>query len=183
MKSINVDWSNENIFDRWEFTGANLIRDKEFERLGKVCKHGNKDGGSCDECQIYPDETADNNNPMMNYAYPLFSSNVSDEKILKVCKETNCTVLYNTDEDKYYLALTGGGMDLSQDIALAYMIIDDCIEWDMLEDVYISGPLSVGKDKYKKILKQLQKQLIIIKERSKLRLDEVNKYLKGKMNG
>jgi len=153
MKSITTDWSNE----KWEMIGAQLMEQKERERL-ENCTHGNQNLDSCDECECYPDQVADENYPMMNYAYPLHSEPGSDD-IITVCKETNCTVVQDNETGDFYLALTGGGMDLSQDIAYAYIICDGCIDWDMLTDISLQIGLSASKKQMKVILEQLDKQI------------------------
>jgi hypothetical protein len=113
----------------------------------------------------------------MNYAYPLFSE-PDEEKIAKICEETSCTVVYNLQDDTYYLALTGGGMDLSQSIALAYIIADGCIEWELLNDVSISGAFSVSEEEYQIILKELERQLSISIGNHKAKLKKVREQLK-----
>ena len=175
MKTINVNWSNQEFDGTWEYIGASLMRDKEQERL-EQCTHGNENQDSCEDCECYPDQAADDNYPMMNYAYPLHSL-PDDDKIIEVCEKTSCTVVYNNDEDIYYLALTGGGMDLSQSIALAYIIADGCIDWDMLEDVYISQNLCLSKEEYKLVLSELERQLNISIDRQKRKLEEVQEQL------
>ncbi len=142
MKSMHVDWSKEFGGSTYEFVGRRVMEEKKGE-----WSEENHDGLS-----------GDDEMPMMNYAYPIFNDSPTDKEIFKVCDNTNCTVVYNTDKDCYYLALTGGGMDLSQDIAYAYMLIDGCIDWDMLNEVYKSGPLSQGKSVYLKIMKELKRQ-------------------------
>jgi len=100
--------------------------------------------------------------PIYNFAYPLGLSALDDGKIERICNETNCTVVCNQDEDSLYLALCGCGMDLSQDIALAYMIAYSYgdteygrIPRHMLFDVYKSGALSVGQEKFERIREKL----------------------------
>jgi hypothetical protein len=117
---------------------------------------------------------------MMNFAYPLFSE-PDEEKIIKVCEKTGCTVVYNSQEDCYYLALTGCGMNLSQDIALAYIIADGCIEWGMLENVCTSGAFSVSKEDYKIILNELERQLAISINNQTRKLQEVTEQLKNNL--
>lgn len=177
MNSQFVDWSEVEWGNKWECLGASLIGEKERERLSK-CPHGNKDNGHCDECDCYPDDRENENYPMMNYAYPLFhKTEIPNEKIIEVCENTNCTVLYNIKEDAYYLALTGGGMDLSQDIAKAYLIIDGCF-WDILNDIYMSGALSVNEKDFKMILMEMRRELEIEIDRQQARLKAVNAKLK-----
>ena len=137
MKAINVDWSNqEGAYEgKWEFIGRELAYSEQE-------KEDNPDDGY----------------PMMNYAYPL-EDKPDKETIIKITTETNCTVVYNNQDDQYYLALTGGGMDLSQDIALAYIWAQGFIDWDMLDDIYIDSAFSVSDKNFKLILKQLQRQM------------------------
>jgi len=62
---------------------------------------------------------------MMNYIYPLPDNFEIESKDLKklVKKMSALTVVYLTDEDRYFLALTGGGMDLSWEICEGYIIL------------------------------------------------------------
>jgi hypothetical protein len=110
----------------------------------------------------------------MNFAYPLFCE-PDEEKIAKVCEETACTVVLNLQDDSYYLALTGCGMDFSQSIALAYIIADGCIEWDMLGDIYISGAFSVTEEDFQIVLNEMERQLRISIDNNKHKLKEVTK--------
>ena len=144
MEAMFVDWSAEDIYERWEFTGADLIRQREEEKL-QECPHGNASKGYCEECDIYPDDRANDNYPMINLAYPLYMNDIDDDVVLEICDRTNLTVVYNTEEDSYYLALTGGGMNLSQDVALAYIIATGWIPYDMLTDIAVQPMLSVGR--------------------------------------
>lgn len=164
MKSIHIDWASEWGKDKWDFVGRSAL-----ESIRGEWSEDNQDGIN-----------EDDGYPMMNYAYPLFSSEISEEKILDVCDNTSCTVVYNNEDDTYYLSLTGGGRDLSQDIALAYIIVDGCIDWDMLQDVYISGALSVSKENYFRILNELKRQLGIQIGNFQERLNRVNDLIKEK---
>jgi len=116
--SVNVDWQDY-INKGWENKGRELL----FNSC--ECKEGAHYKGYCEKCEISEDSAE----PMMNYAYPL-ETTPDDEKILEVVKRTCCTVMYNSNEDTYYIALCGGGMNLSQDIALAYNILE---KWVPLE--------------------------------------------------
>lgn len=184
MKSIFVDWSKSSE-SGWEFVGANLMSNKAEEKL-QNCPHGNKDNYSCQDCEIYPDDIYSDNCPMYNYAYPLecHSHELDDHKILSICEKTSCTVVYHP-EHGYCLSLSGAGMDFSQSIAYAYMIAYalpgeelGCIDWDLLDDVYISNPLSVGKGIYYKILNELKRQYEIKISNANNRLDKIKELLK-----
>jgi len=176
MRSTFVDWSSETANRNWDFVGAEIMYNKELEKLSH-CSHGNKEKEYCHTCECYPDDIYQSNKPMMNFTYPLFCE-PNKGKIIKVCEETSCTVVYNSQDDNYYLALTGCGMNFSQSIALAYMIADGCIEWSMLEDVCTSGAFSVSKEDYQIILNELERQLTISIDNQTRKLTEVTEQLK-----
>jgi hypothetical protein len=69
-------------------------------------------------------------------------------------------------------------MDLSQSIALAYIIADGCIDWDLIENVYISGAFSVSEEEYQTILKEMERQLTISIDNHKAKLKKVREQLK-----
>ncbi len=155
--SIHVDWSDEKALNRWENVGQNLMR--EFYETNP--KKAKKDGHDLDEDgQVeYLDEVLDGWQPMMNYAYPL-ETEPNNEKIIKVCRETCLTVMKDTEdwEDKYYLALCGGGMDLSQSIARAYQILETWIPISLIQEVYTQPELSVRGTAWLKLARQIRKQ-------------------------
>lgn len=163
MYSIYVDWSKEFESEVWEFVGA-------YQGYTEEEREDDPDAGM----------------PMMNYAYPIHYFDSKGDRIRKICQETNCTVVYNIDEDRHYLALTGGGMDLSQDIALAYLMAtgkdsnpeNGYIEWDMIDEIYINSPLSVAEKEFKLILKHLERQTKISLENNKSRLVQIQEKMK-----
>jgi hypothetical protein len=157
--SISVDWREQ--YEQWENEGRRVMIDY-YQAHPKAVKDEGYD--KADDDSIY--ELADRQEPMMNYAYPL-ETNPSDEKILKVCQNTNCTVMYKPDSEEYYLALTGGGMDLSQDIAYAYQITDGWLPKDLLVEVCHQPELSVHGTKWLKMAEQIRKQLKIEAKRCK----------------
>lgn len=59
--------------------------------------------------------------PMMNFIYPLPDDWTPPENIKKLFEDIALTVVYVIEDDQYYLALTGGGMDLSWDICKAHI--------------------------------------------------------------
>ena len=80
---------------------------------------------------------------MMNAICPL-KLEPNKEAIKKVVNETNCTVMENTETDEYFLVLTGGGMNLSQDIAYAYFLLEKWIPFELCLEVCSQKGLSVG---------------------------------------
>jgi len=155
--SISVDWREEYERGTWEMTGANVMR--EFYESNP--KEAKRDGHDVERGKVkYIDEVIDAFMPMMNYAYPLYTE-PSEEKIIKVCRETNLTVVYNNDDETYYLALTGGGMDLSQDIARAYQIIENWLPVSLLTNVCTQPELSVHGQDWLDMATQIKKQITI----------------------
>ena len=60
---------------------------------------------------------------MMNYVYPLdHDGMVTDAKRTKIASETACVLVQKMETEEWFIALTGGGMNLSPDIAYAYVI-------------------------------------------------------------
>jgi hypothetical protein len=144
--SIYHDWRENN--EDWTNHGMDILR--------ASCKH--KDGVEkndyCEKCDIHEDSCE----PMMNYIYPLECTNFEDKEILKVVKETNCTIMENK-EGEFFLTLCGGGMDLSQDIAFAYFILENWIPEDLIREVAKQPCLSLGKKNYKILARAIIKQL------------------------
>ena len=141
--AINVDWTD----DKWEFVG------RQFEEAKN------------EEIE------ADAFYPMMNYAYEL-RSEPSEEKIKEIHEKTNLTVVKDSEEEIFYLALTGGGMDLSQDIALAYIIAEGWLPVSLLRNVSTQKGLSISTSDFEKILKpkmikQLEMECVSFKDKLK----------------
>jgi hypothetical protein len=146
--------------------------------LEENCKHHEKGqiennisySGYCEKCEVSEDSAI----PMMNYLYPLELDNFEKDKVLKIVNGTNCTILENTETKEYFLALCGGGMNLSQDIAYAYFIAERWIPTDLLNEVAIQPCLSLGKKKYKILAREIIRQL----RHNELRLKQKRKEWK-----
>ena len=158
MTSITIDWSEEykNDYEKWENLGRNIIKDN--------CKHKTQDksedketnmiySGYCEECGFSEDSCY----PMMNYGHILITK-PKNEDILKVVQNTNCTVMYDTINDLYYIALTGGGMDLSQDIALSYVWLENWIPEDLIKNVCKQKGFSIGKEHFEILKSAIMEQ-------------------------
>jgi len=149
--SISVnDWRNE----KWNHVGVHLMREYYLEDKETIeeCKDNNWD------IEDMAWEKADESYPMMLYAYPL-NFEPDDDKIIEVCTKTNCTVVEDTETGDYFLALSGGGMDLSQDIALAYLIMEGRIPTALAINVCTQPCLSVRDKDWLKIMRAIKKQL------------------------
>jgi hypothetical protein len=144
------DWQDE----KWTHHGVNimyefLLRNKNAKKEAKNCNMSIND---------YAREKSDDQYPMMLYAYPLMFE-PSEDQIIKVCRNTNCTVVEDNETNDFYLALTGGGMDLSQDIAYAYILTDGRIPHALAINVNRQPGLSVSKSVWLKIAKQIKKEI------------------------
>lgn len=149
--AISINWydefNKEDCFDKWINHGRHALEN--------ACTHNEDGDGSnklieynyCDECGVSSDGTA----PMMNYGY-LLESKPSEEQILAVVSETNLTVMENTETDEFFLVLTGGGMDLSQDIALAYLLCGEQIPVEVAIRVSTQYGLSKSGENWFKLM-------------------------------
>lgn len=156
--SIFIDWHEEfkENYDKWTNHGRDVLKNS--------CKHKTKEtgentlaeySGACEKCNISEDSAE----PMMNYAYPLELKDFDEEKILRVVKETNCTIMENQATGEWFLVLCGGGMDLSQDIGFAYIILERWIPKNLLTEIAKQPLLSLGNKNYKKLAKEVIFQL------------------------
>ncbi len=156
--SISVDWSEE--FEGWENIGQSYLR----EFFEEHPKEAEKEGYELQDGEVeHLDELLGSYEPMMNYAYPLQCDPTlfddGRERVIRVCRETNLTIMYREADDCYYLALTGGGMDLSQDIARAYQILENWLPVALLGEVCKQPELSIHGDAWLEMAKQIQKQI------------------------
>lgn len=138
--SISIhDWQDE----KWNFVGRHIEENAKGE-----WSEDNQDGVGTDD-----------HYPMMNYAYPLCEC-PDDKTIRKIHKKTNCTVVEDTETGDVFLALCGGGMDLSQDVAMAYIIAEDVIPADLAYNVSRQEGLSQHRKDWLKVMRYCRKALI-----------------------
>lgn len=155
-------------FEHWKFVG----RDVMYQLYEENPKEAVKDGYMLEEGKVaYLDEAADNYMPMMLYAYPL-DRLPDEEQIVKICRETNCTVVMKKDTEEYFLALTGGGMDLSQDIALTYIIAQGWIPTALAYAVSTQPELSVSKKDWLEVAERCKKELELAINSNKRKIEE-----------
>lgn len=149
MTSVFIDWQEEfqNNFDKWENETQQVLKEiledpenpefkKVAERLGVL-----ESDGSLNE---YWEESLNDYNPMMNYGH-ILKTTPEDRAILEVALKTNCSVMYNTETSEHYIVLNGGGMDLSQDIGLSYVILEKWIPEDFISQISKQKGLSISK--------------------------------------
>lgn len=176
-----IDWHDEfrQHPDRWHNHGRRIAEDR--------CTHKTQDKGNeeyretnmrysgwCEEC----DFSEDSCEPMMNYGYPL-SELPDDDKILHVVQKTCLTVMENQDTGESFLVLCGGGMNLSQSIAHAYLLADQRIPGDLAFEVCTQPCLSVGKKDYLHVMRACKRELKDIRRRATSRIKQINDAVKG----
>jgi hypothetical protein len=164
--SISIDWGEEResdrYFDKWTNHGRDVAVNscthvKNDKDSGVKNRETNmRYGGYCDDC----DFSEDSCEPMMNYAYPLYELPGKD-KILQIIKETCLTVMENNDSGDVFLVLCGGGMNLSQDIALAYLLAGQRIPDALAYEVSKQYGLSKSGDNWFKMAQACKESLEI----------------------
>lgn len=105
--------------------------------------------------------------PMMNYVYPLdYDGMVTEEKRIKITTETSCILVENNETGEWVIALTGGGMDLSPQIAYAFFIAQKWLPLDLIRDLK-SGWCkdSLSEEKFKELWTVVKDQLKMEKSR------------------
>ncbi len=124
VRSVNVDdWSTLLGFDGEDDKGVSIEADK-CEKCGDVLVLRGP-GGDCSHKDADSDSECDGNipsaeGPMMNYHYPVGRLDDTDEIARSIAHLPLCLVEWLSGN--YSLALTGGGMDLSWQIAEAFML-------------------------------------------------------------
>jgi len=147
--SIWIDWGEEfKNPDKWINHGRDVLVSS------CNCEGGAKEKDWCEDCDI----SEDNCNPMMNFIYPLELKDFDEDKILKVVKNTNCSVMENQETGEWFLVLCGGGMDLSQDIALSYIFLEKWIPEDLITQVCKQRGFSISKDNFEILKKEIIEQ-------------------------
>ena len=175
-----IDWHDEfrQHPDRWLNHGRRVA---EYS-----CKHKtqNKDSedrretnmlysGWCEECDFYEDSCE----PMMNYGYPLYGLPDAD-KILKIIQKTCLTVMENEDTREFFLVLCGGGMDLSQSIAHAYLLAGQRVPDELAFEVCTQPCLSVGRKDYFQVMRACKEELESIRRRATQRIKQIEDVLR-----
>jgi hypothetical protein len=118
--------------------------------------------------------------PMMNYLYPLpdFEDRKSNAKQLKkIIGETSLTLIKRFDNEEYYLALTGGGMNMSWAICDGYIKLGYLPPLEYCDSL----PEFAGED-YKSIRNQnvlfaCQRTATIVKERGEYALKSLQAFV------
>jgi hypothetical protein len=149
-------------FNEFSNTGARVMYARA-ERHMQRCRFADRNNRRCEQHNIWLDEVESAQEPMMLYVYPL-DGEPTDEQVADVCTNTACTVLERQYRDgegtgEFFLALCGGGMDLSQDIALAYLLAGEPIPAALAAEVSTQYGLSkYGKD-WRRVMRECKRSL------------------------
>jgi len=180
--SVDVDeWD----WDSWDFIGRNVMTEyfqEHPEKAEEMFGYETDENGEVE----YLDELVDSYIPMMLYAYPIYTMEADydyasfEEKVKEVCLKTNCTVVQKNSSGEYFLALTGGGMDLSQDIALAYLIIDGRIPASLALNVATQKNLSVTGADWVRVMNGVKDELEANIYNYQTKIDRINAKLEAK---
>ena len=122
------DLSREELVEGLESIGIACYDDESHDLLAEAYADsmlcGDLDGA---ERYMWVDLIADEyvtaSEPMMNYRYPVTLRNIEPDKAAEALIGLPLTLIEDQDEGEYYLALTGGGMDLSAEICKAYIAV------------------------------------------------------------
>lgn len=175
-----INWYDELISnpDKWTNHGRRIAENS--------CSHKTQDTGSnkanretnmrysgwCGECDFYEDSCE----PMINYVYRLYGL-PDDDKISKIIKETCLTVLENNETGECFLVLCGGGMDLSQSIAYAYLLAGQRIPEQLVFEVCTQPCLSLGEKQYIQVMGACKNELQEIYQRALGRIKQIDNIL------
>ncbi|MCD4831684.1 MAG: hypothetical protein K8R02_07770 [Anaerohalosphaeraceae bacterium] len=174
-----IDWHDEfkESPDKWMNHGRRMAEDscqhKIQDKDGSSRETNMRYSGYCEQCGFSEDDCE----PMMNYGYPLCYL-PEEDKIVKIVKNTCLTVMENQNTGEYFLVLCGGGMNLSQSIAHAYLLAGHRIPDELAFEVCTQPCLSVGKKEYVEIMKECKCELENIQRRADERIKKIMDSLK-----
>lgn len=174
-----IDWHDEykEHPDRWlnhgrriaEYSCSHKTQDKDSEDSQET---NMLYSGWCEECGFYEDSCE----PMMNYGYPLHGL-PDDEKSLNIVKETCLTVMENDETGECFLVLCGGGMDLSQSIAYAYLLAGQRIPDELVFEICSQPCFSIGEKEFIQVMRACKYELEDIRRRALERMQQIDNAL------
>lgn len=176
-----VDWREEGFSDiddkgTWEIV---------YPERGEC---GYSDHTTCERCDgsgyVTAEEAQESDPdwcmPMMNYAYSLPEGRTYNADSAALVVENTClTLVQDVKQERYYLALTGGGMDLSWSIVEAFVLLG------LLPPAHFRLPEFAGETltpKKRKLIAAMRRSYrgIISQQRANLNaLDRTVQYLKN----
>lgn len=134
---------------------------KEFEDWDLSCPfcHGEDEQEECEDC--YGTGFVE---PIWNTVWEIgFLGGrdvISEETVKEVIRETNCLVLFNHEEGKWYLTLSGCGMDLTPELCYAWLLLG--FEWlplEWAESLHVDYAANLSRGKFDRVLEEARKTL------------------------
>ena len=178
MTSVYMCYQDEKEkdFDRWENETTRVLREvienpehPYFKRVVEYLKIWDTEENKLVD---YWEESLDIYRPIYNYIHLLETTNFDDALILEVALNTNCCVLYDTQEEKNYIALNGCGMDMSQDIGYAYLKLERWIPEDFIGRISKQKGLTLSKQNFEELQRAIIEQARSYEKRFKQLKDE-----------
>ena len=159
MNAISIDWRDE--YENFDLECPNIENHEEDDESCDVCENGYVQ-------------------PMMNYIYPMdYTYSDIRSRRLEVAQKTDCVLVQNINTDEWFLTLTGGGMDLSPSIGLAYVIAQSWLPRDLLHELNAGWCKdSLSEKNFKRLRKAMKEQLRREKAGTSERLREWNRPIK-----
>jgi hypothetical protein len=121
--------------------------------------------------------------PMMNYLYPLEDferrkTRFSDKELKKALDEAgSVTLIRRNDDGEYYLALSGGGMDLSWDICAAYVNLSYLPPFTFCEELPEYSGEKYNDAKHQNVIFACQRSVSFVEARAKRAQQELQKFV------
>lgn len=104
-----------------------------------------------------------------------YQDDIGKESQRMIMEETGCLLLFNREEERWYLTLGGCGMDLSPALALAFALIDVWIPYDLAMNTHSDwGYMKhvVGEKMAKRLVKEVIKSLELYKRNEDRQLEK-----------
>lgn len=121
--------------------------------------------------------------PAMNYLYPIAEFKDSLEKWTpKQLKKTvddagAITLIRRLDNDEYYLALTGGGMDMSWDICAGYIALGYLPPFTFCEGLPEFAGAKYNDMKHRNVILACQRSITFVKNRAERATKDIQKFV------
>lgn len=125
----------------------------------------------------------ENYQPMMNYLWPLeefeYHLKKFDDKSLKKALDDagSTTLIQREDNGEYYLALAGGGMDLSWDIAAGYVNLGYLPPFKICENLPEFAGETYKDAKHQNVIFACQRTISFVEKRAQHAQKDLQKYL------
>lgn len=121
--------------------------------------------------------------PMMNYLWPIEEfeqgkNNFNDKSLKKALDDAGAvTLIQRNDNGEYYLALAGGGMDLSWDLAAGYVNLGYLPPFKICEHLPEFAGENYGDAKHRNVILACQRTIKFVENRAQRAIPEIQKFV------